>query len=445
MSLDYWSMPTASFLARRMSNTKAHGEIPAGKAIVIQMGARRNYAVPAALAAAGRLEALYTDLAATGGVGRLARLLSNAQLPPRLKAPFKRLGNRMPPEHVRPLTHTFDRASLRYELGKFWRPDDRGRVLARRRFNADWSNAMLAKGFGDATHIYAMMSGQTLEADAFLEKAKEAGLTIVADVTIALSYERIVEAEYRVNPGWGRPVVSYLSAMGEDNPAYPRMMHLADRFLCASPFVAEDLIENWGADPDTVWIEPYSLHPSWLELLNDPVEGLVLFPGSADLRKGIHHFARAARILKDRGRNFEFRVVGDVSDAVRFHTETQLLNFRGRLTREQMAREYECADVVALPTLAEGSAGVTYEALASGIPVITTFASGSRVEDGVSGTIVPVGDTEALANAIENVVCDRDRRERFARAARASMKSMAWDTYPERLLRSVFAKTKINP
>lgn len=428
-----------------MSYTKGPEDIPAGKAIVIQMGARRNYAVPAALAKVGRLEALYTDLAGTGGVGRLARALSCAPLPAQLKAPLERLGNRMPPEDVRPLTHTFDRASLRYELGKFRTPDDRGRVLARRKFNADWSKAMMARGFGDATHVYAMMSGQTLEADAFLEQAKEAGLKIVADVTIALSYERIVDAEYEANPGWGRPVVSYRSAMGQDNPAYPRMIKLADRLLCASPFVAKDLVEDWGADPETVWVEPYSLHPSWLELVNDPVEGRVLFPGSADLRKGIHHFAHAAKILRDRGRKFEFRVVGDVSNEVRYHAETQHLDFQGRLMRGQMVEEYERADIVALPTLAEGSAGVTYEALASGIPVITTFASGSCVEDGTSGIIIPIGDPEALADAIEDVVCDREMRNRLASAARASMISMAWDTYPDRLVKAVFANAKTEP
>ncbi|RIJ29196.1 glycosyltransferase family 4 protein [Henriciella algicola] len=427
-----------------MSSARRKEYILAGKAIVIQMGARRNYAVPAALAKVGRLEALYTDLAGTSGVGLLARALANTPLPARLRAPLARLGSRMPPEYVRPFTHTFDRASLLYEWGKFRTPDDRGRVLARRQFNAAWSKAMLAKGFGDATHVYAMMSGQTLEADAFLEKAKEAGLKIVADVTIAPSYERIVDAEYAANPGWGRPVVSYRSAMGSDNPAYPRMMTLADRFLCASPFVANDLINNWGADPETVWVEPYTLHPSWLELVNVPVEGRVLFPGSADLRKGIHYFARAASILRDRNRKFEFRVVGDVSDEVRYHVETTHLNFQGRLTRGQMVEEYERADVVALPTLAEGSAGVTYEALACGIPVITTFAAGSRVKDGVSGIIIPVGDPEALADAIEDIVRHREKRNRFASAARASMKSMAWDTYPDRLVKAVFADAKIN-
>lgn len=113
--------------------------------------------------------------------------------------------------------------------------------------------------------------------------------------------------------------------------------------------------------------------------------------------------------------------------------------------RGQMVEEYERADIVALPTLAEGSAGVTYEALASGIPVITTFASGSCVEDGTSGIIIPIGDPEALADAIEDVVCDREMRNRLASAARASMISMAWDTYPDRLVKAVFANAKTEP
>lgn len=293
---------------------------------------------------------------------------------------------------------------------------------------------MLRQGFAGATHVYAMMSGQTLESALFLEAARARGLEVVIDVTIALSTERTIAQEYAAHPGWGAPPVTYLGAMGQDNPAYGMMLALGTRFLCASPFVANDMIDNWGADPVTVRVEPYSFNPRWLEVLNTPRRGRVLFAGSADLRKGIHYFARAAQILHARGHHYEFRVAGNVHPEVRVHPDAGLLDFAGRLPRELMFHEFAEADVMVLPTLAEGSAGVTYEAMAAGVPTVTTVASGSLVEDGVHGHIIPSRDGAALANAIEAIVEDRPRRAAMSAAARAKVRSLSWDDYAHRFL-----------
>lgn len=410
------------------------------RALVIQMGARRGYAVPAAFARLGVLEALYTDLVGSRGLGKMAAKLSRLPLPATIRQPLKRLGDRKPPSEVAARTHSFDRPALAYELKMIAAKSPAEKVEARKQFNREWSNAMVKRGFGDATHVYAMMSGQTLEGDGFLEQAKAAGLTIVVDVTIALSTERIIAREYAGNAGWGAPPVTHLGALGYGNPAYRRTVELADRLVCASSFVAEDLLENWGASPNQVVVEPYSFHPSWLKLQPRPVEGRVLFAGSADLRKGIHHFASAANILRGRGHDFDFRAVGNVDAEVSANPQARLIDFRGRLTRAAMAAEYEQADVVVLPSLAEGSAGVNYEAMASGIPVVTTHESGSVLRDGKDGILVPAGNPAAIADAIAKIVTDRAERKRMAISARNYVTGLSWDNYAERLRRSVFAE-----
>ncbi|GMN02433.1 glycosyltransferase family 4 protein [Erythrobacter sp. MTPC3] len=412
---------------------------PAERAIVVQTGARHNYAVPAALEAAGRLEALYTDLAGTNGLGRVAASLKWLPLPANLKKPLGRLAGRLPPPAVAARTHTFDAVAARYEIATRQAPDMRGRIKARQAFNAAWSEAMLARGFGEATHIYTMMSGQILEGERFLQKAREAGLEVVVDVTIALSAEHVITEQYATNPGWGDAPDTYLGAMGRPNPAYPKMLEIGSRFLCASQYVADDLIENWGADPAKVRVEPYSVHPSWLELENRPQIGRILFPGSANLRKGIHHFARTAQLLGG-GSDYEFRAVGDVATETRSNPEAAMIDFRGRIARPEMVQEYQAADIVVLPTLAEGSAGVTYEAMASGIPVITTRESGSLIKHGENGLIVPGADPQALAQAIETLVKDRELRDRMAANARQSIAGISWGGYSDRLVRAIFDK-----
>ena len=136
-------------------------------------------------------------------------------------------------------------------------------------------------------------------------------------------------------------------------------------------------------------------------------------------------------------RNYEFRIAGGVSDVIRNAEITQKLHFLGRVPRTDIQQEYALADIFVLPSLAEGSAEVIYEALAAGLPVITTEAAGSVVQDGIEGFIVPEGNAEALADRIEELVENRELRDRMAVAARERAKDYTWEKYAERLL-SIF-------
>jgi glycosyltransferase involved in cell wall biosynthesis len=73
----------------------------------------------------------------------------------------------------------------------------------------------------------------------------------------------------------------------------------------------------------------------------------------------------------------------------------------GSVPRDAVNQEYANADLFVLPTLSEGSANVCHEAIASGLPVITTPAAGIAVHPQV--TIVPTMDALALANAIQMI------------------------------------------
>jgi glycosyltransferase involved in cell wall biosynthesis len=201
--------------------------------------------------------------------------------------------------------------------------------------------------------------------------------------------------------------------------------------------VRDDLVENFGIDPARTWIMPYAVEPRWLELETDPQPGRVLFAGTAELRKGIQYLGPAAELLHARSADYEVRVAGGVSARIRGQKRTQRLAFLGRVPRAGMAEEFSRADVFVLPSLAEGSAGVIYEALGAGLPVVTTKASGSVVRDGLEGFIVPERDPDALAEAIDRIVSDRELRARMSRAARVRARAFAWDRFGERLVEAV--------
>jgi glycosyltransferase involved in cell wall biosynthesis len=82
---------------------------------------------------------------------------------------------------------------------------------------------------------------------------------------------------------------------------------------------------------------------------------------------------------------------------------------------------YQRASVVVLPSLSEGFGRVTLEAMACGVPVITTTAATGIVEDGVTGYIVEPRNAPAISEKIEYLFKERQVRKRMGEAAREAV------------------------
>ena len=105
----------------------------------------------------------------------------------------------------------------------------------------------------------------------------------------------------------------------------------------------------------------------------------------------------------------------------------------GRVGHGEMPALMARADVFVFPSLFEGSAVVTYEALACGLPCIVTAAAGSVARDGVEGLVVPAGDADSLAAAMALLGDDASLRARMAQAARARALEFDWPRYHQAL------------
>jgi len=397
------------------------------KFIVAQIGARREYAVPAILEKARMLERFYTDI--TGDIG-LGKLFSAAAVLPLVGRPARRLAGRRLPGNIRAKTTTFPGIRLTHGLLRaFTKQDPTATVRESLRFSNALGRAMTRHGFGNATHIYSMLS----ECGPLLVSAKQRGLSIVSEIYIPLSTERILAEERRRFPDW-EPNVPNSSAIRHEFGVEDLILKLSDYFVCSSDMVREDLIANWGVRRKRTALVPYGMHARWFEIEPHSVRGRILFAGTAELRKGIHYFAMAVEKLVALGIRCEFRVAGNVQRSVADQKHCRHLTFLGRIPRADMAQEYAAADVFVLPSLSEASAEAIYEALACGIPIVTTWETGSVVRDSIEGRIVPSRDPEALANAIAEIVEDRQLRARMAHAARERASDFTWERYGERLV-----------
>jgi colanic acid/amylovoran biosynthesis glycosyltransferase len=102
---------------------------------------------------------------------------------------------------------------------------------------------------------------------------------------------------------------------------------------------------------------------------------------------------------------------------------TKRVTFSGAVGQDDLVGMFEDADLFVLPSFDEGVPVVLMEAMACGLPVITTRIAGipELVADDVSGVLVPPGRVDLLVDAISRLLEDPARRARIGRQARVAV------------------------
>lgn len=159
-----------------------------------------------------------------------------------------------------------------------------------------------------------------------------------------------------------------------------------------------------------------------------PSVPVVVMPARLLWDKGVGEFVAAARMLRARGLQARFALVGDRDaqnpaavaqadiDAWRTEGAVELWGWRN-----DMAQVYHGCHIVCLPSYREGFPKVLLEAAACGRPLVSADVEGCReaVAEGRSGFLVPVRDAAALAEALARLIEDAELRANFGAAARA--------------------------
>jgi glycosyltransferase involved in cell wall biosynthesis len=117
-----------------------------------------------------------------------------------------------------------------------------------------------------------------------------------------------------------------------------------------------------------------------------------------------------------------------------FDCLSEPISLIGRLPHAQLARELDAHDVLVLPSRVDSFGMVVAESMACGLPVIVTENVGAKelVSVGENGLIVPVGDSDALADAMEWFIRNRSRVPEMSIAARKTAELYDWSYYYKR-------------
>ncbi len=168
----------------------------------------------------------------------------------------------------------------------------------------------------------------------------------------------------------------------------------------------------------------------------EPALPILLTVGRVVEKKGFPVLVEACRILKGRGLRFECHFISgagvreqEIAALIHELDLADTVLMRPAVTQEALRQIYQQATVFALPCqIAEnndrdGIPNVLVEAMAAGLPVVSTDISGipELIEHGVSGWLVPQKDAPALADAIAQLLAAPALRQRLGQAARAKV------------------------
>jgi glycosyltransferase involved in cell wall biosynthesis len=215
----------------------------------------------------------------------------------------------------------------------------------------------------------------------------------------------------------------------------------ADCVLVNSGFVKETFVSE-GFPAEKIHVEYLGVRPDFFGLKQDwsicgPVK--ILFTGGFGIRKGAAHFLAALHLLYKRGIRYEATVVGSVEEIAKMPAANPLpanLRFVPRVPQDELKQFLASHDLYLFPTLAEGCANSAMEALAAGIPVITTRECGLPARHGEQVWLIPPRDPGAICDAIEMLISDSSQREALGLSAIGFMRgTYLWERFGSQVRR----------
>jgi glycosyltransferase involved in cell wall biosynthesis len=375
------------------------------------------------------LEHLFTDVCASKGWPRLLHAVPKHLRSTKLERLLTRIPKGIPLDKITVFTgFGFDYARRLVRAGSGSERDE-----AYLWAGMEFARLIRNKGIGSVEAVYCFNTA-ALE---IFQEAKKFGVMRVLEQTISprLIEERLLTQEQEAFPTWER--VSdrrYAIILGERERLE---WDLADVILCGSEYVKSGIIECGGPAEKCV-VVPYGIEhrPASIDRssrMPGPIR--VLTVGAVGLRKGSPYVMQAAELLDG---EVEFLMVGSHHASPEAIKQLKIhVHAPGPVPRSFISSHYAWADVFLLPSLCEGSATSTYEAISHGLPVICTPNTGSVIRDGLDGFIVPAKSPAIIAERLRQLASDPDHLASMSRSALKRSLEYTLSCYSENLIRAL--------
>jgi glycosyltransferase involved in cell wall biosynthesis len=312
----------------------------------------------------------------------------------------------------------------------YYRSPDKPKELAEKRFLRD------LKDF-DAMYLWPHTSLETFR------RVKQEGKPIFVERFNCYTKQAksILDDAYRRLGLEPQHMISESTIQQEDEE-----ISLADFVFCPSPEVTKSFM-GAGVPEDKLISTSYGWCPKRFPdfSINKPVSDTitVVFVGSVCVRKGAHLLLRAWEKAGIKGR---LLLCGTMEPAIA-ETCSSILARSDVIHRDythDINFAYREADFFAFPTLEEGSPLVIYEAMANGLPILTSpMGGGDVVRDGRDGIIISPYDEEALVTGLQQLASCAELRRQMGESARSRVQEFTWEKVARRRAKLALEKLKL--
>lgn len=216
----------------------------------------------------------------------------------------------------------------------------------------------------------------------------------------------------------------------------------ADKIIAVTRLEADFLVKVAGADPNKITVIPEGVD---LDLFKPKIdkseqEKVILFVGRIAQEKGLMYLIKAIPRVTKVFPSISVLMVGEdqgiqenlIKAAENLGVE-KIVHFLGPKFGYELARTYRKARIFVLPSLYETFGLAILEAMASGLPIVTTRTGGipELVEDGSNGMLVGPRNHEALAEAIIKLLSDPDLSLGMSKRNPVKAKRYSWESVAE--------------
>jgi len=265
------------------------------------------------------------------------------------------------------------------------------------------------------------------------QRAKRLGKKFILDQSIGHPAARIPEMAKmgRAVETWGEPYQPRPGRLAD----WEKVEHeLADRIVVGSQFTRNTLIGQ-GVSAEKIRILPYGVGKDFVaageKRARDGKEGKIrlLYLGQLTQRKGLKFLLEAWKGIT--AGQAELVLMGGGAQRVWKKQAGAGVTFVGQASRDRVLEEMGRSDVLILPSLFEGFGLVILEAMAAGLPVITTQNTGGPdvTGEGEEGFVVPAGNAEALREKMEWFIKNPEKAKEMGKAAHRKAKEFTWERY----------------
>lgn len=271
-----------------------------------------------------------------------------------------------------------------------------------------------------------------------LKAAKKNGMITICELSAvhAPTVIELLREEEILQPAWSSTIFNL-----KFPPAYYQRIieepELADIVIGASPFTLKSLHDH-GISPAKTRLLPLGFEVDQIpfRVTTDGARPFRLaFVGRITQSKGIKYLLEAMKYFDPK--DIELHLIGYVQGSTgELNKYSQHFIKHEPMQQYELFNTYQDFDAFILPSICEGFGLVIVEAMAAGLPVITTPNSigPELIQDNVNGYIVPIRDSEAIVTALRKFLSkSTSELSQMRLAARQSVVNFSWDAYKKRL------------